>query len=253
MPLGCRSGTLAVNIPDPFFCRFLRRGFISLLHTTLCGRVKRKARLVCYVLASGAGRVAIGVRKDGHSSTLPARAIVQSNGGTPGPVRTPTPRSLSPRLGPGCGFRGFVGKGDGRFSHAMKRAMTGGPTGAFGPLFLCKPSNINGARLAGTVNAHVGRLCPRGEMLCMSTRLFRIRCASSIHAGRFGSFVDFCRAVSILVVSSVRRFTKMAGARGAFFRVFGRLRRGNGRLVLASSHTPMVLRNVRRHLLAHFG
>lgn len=236
-----------MRIPDRFFCRFLRSGFISLLHGALCGIVNRKAGLVCGMVISGDSQGAISLRSARHA-VVPRGRIV--SGEVP---RVPIPR-LSPRLGPRCGFRAFVRNCDGGLSHDITRTITLGPTGAvFGPLFLCKTSNMNGARLTGTVKAGVGRLCPRGEMLCMSTRLFRIRCASSMHGGAAGSFVGFCRAVSVLVVSSVRRFTNIAGARGAFFRVFGRLRRGNGRLVLASSHTPMLLRNVRRHLVAHFG
>lgn len=244
-----------MRIPDRFFCRFLRSGFISLLHGALCGIVNSNAGLVCGILISGDSKTAIGRRSAAHSATVPRSKLPHiSREGTPNLLHTPTIRSLSPRLGPGCGFRAFVRKCDGGLSEDITRTITRGPTGAiFGPLFLRKTSKMKGARLTGTVNAHVGRLCPSGEILCISTRLFRMRCASSMHGGAAGSFVGFCRAVSMLVVSSVRRFTNIAGARGAFFRVFGRLRRGNGRLVLASSHTPMLLRNVRRHLLAQFG
>lgn len=87
----------------------------------------------------------------------------------------------------------------------------------------------------------------------MSTRLFAMRCARTVQGGAAGSFVCFCRNISILVLSSVRRLVNGSGARGAFFRVFGRLRLLNGRLVLASSGTPISLRKVRRHLVAHLG
>ncbi len=223
---------------------------MSIIH----GIFNRRARLGCDLVISRAGGLAARVMPSGASTTTAMQLSGASNGGSTKIMRHPTPDSLSSRLGQGCSFSGFVRKVDGGLPHSIKRTVTRRPgRSAFGPLFVCKPSKIKGARLIGTVNTGVGRLRPRGHILCISTRLFRIRCASSIEGGAIGSFVGFCRAVSILVISSMRRFTALAEARGAFFRVFGRLRLGKHRLVLASSEPPATLRKVRRHLLAHFG
>lgn len=187
-------------------CRCLRRGCINLLDGILRHGFNSNVHLACHIMASGRRELARSIRTSPTSVSRTRHGeLTRRPRARTGPTRPRRPRSVSARLSPGLAFGGCVRNSDGGLPHSIKLSVTRRPGAArFGPVFVCNPSNDKGARLIGTVNLGAGRVCPRGHILCIDTHLFRARCASTILRGTDGSFVGFCRSVSILVISSIR-------------------------------------------------
>lgn len=163
----------------------------------------------------------------------------------------------------GCpfAFSAFVRNPSGHFTCETTVTISRGPNkrfgrgrscGGCGPLFVCNGPNLNGARVLGTVYCRVHGGFPRVGVLCIHTRSFTGRFMGTLRRGAASTFRGGFEGTSILLVSSVRFVTNGRTARRRFFRAFGALIRGKGRVILASSEPPGRVRDLARELYNEF-
>lgn len=155
-------------------------------------------------------------------------------------------------MGIGRAFSGFIRNGSGRLTHTTTHRITSGPNNTCGPLFLCNNANLNGARLLRTINGNVVTHGPGTGIICVRSRHFIRSVIGTLRGGTVRRFGHCCHSMSTLLVSSVRFFTGGRQSRRRFFRAFGTLLRNGRRVVLASSHCPGRVGNIRSHLGSHF-
>lgn len=161
------------------------------------------------------------------------------------------------RLGGGFAFSSFIPNSSGHFTHAITLTITRNSKRSFGPLYVCNKSNLNGARLLGTVNGCTLIGSPKLGIQCIASRRFAGRFVSTLRGpgrdrNRVTRFGHQCQRISILLVSSVRFLNNGRTALSRFFRAFGTLRRTGGHVIVTSSMTPGGLGNFRTQLVSHF-
>ncbi len=155
-------------------------------------------------------------------------------------------------------FRGFVINSAGHFTRTTTLTITRTPIPrpSCGPLIVCNPSNINGARLLLTVGGRVGGGCPGGIIRFVENRRFAGRLVGTLrgnglNVSSVGSFGGGFEGISILLVSSVRFVTNGRRARRRFCGAFSTLCRGGGRVIIALSHPIGRVGALGRHVGSH--
>lgn len=235
------SGSLVVEVPNPFF-----RDWLASHYTELIDRILS-------ALAPSRVRVEYTIATQKRSESLEPRAAESVSTATVSKRAPDRPVGSSEfLLNPRYTFDQFVIGPSNRFAHAASLAVSDSPAKAYNPLFIYGGVGLGKTHLMQAIGHRLGERSPNARSLYLSSERFTNQLIWAIQNRSMASFRDRFRSADVLLVDDIHFIGGKESTQEVFFHTFNVLYDAHKQIVISSDRPPKELRGVEERLVSRF-
>ncbi len=233
------TGSLVVEVPNPFFRDWLTTHYTDLIHETLQHLARTKVE-VQYTLPQ-------------QAPEEPPALAAASASPAPAPAAPAWPAPVpEPVLNFRYTFEQFVIGPSNRFAHAASVAVSETPAKVYNPLFIHGGVGLGKTHLMQAIGHRIRERFPQARGIYLSSERFTNQLISAIQNRSMAAFRERFRSADILLVDDIQFIAGKEATQEGFFHTFNALYDSHKQIVISSDRPPKELHGVEERLVSRF-
>jgi chromosomal replication initiator protein len=232
-PVALETGTLVIQVPNPFFSDWMRDHYQPEIEKLLQERVGQPVTLSFRIIQS----------VDTPIPPRPTPSII---------VSSPAEAALDTHLNPRYAFDTFVVGHSNRFAQAASQAVSKDPGKAYNPLFLYGGVGLGKTHLMHAIGHHMIKTNPRARVLYTTSEKFINEFIDSLRFERMAQFRNKYRNLDCLLIDDIQFLVDKESSQEEFFYTFNTLYDSRKQIVISSDRPPKEIPTLQERLITRF-